>query len=477
MAEKYVDDSKFMFRMSDFTSEPKRILPPIKGYEDQPLLTLEQSVEPLHFIVVDVEHMVWTVKQNCKNSPDSLLTSDESASIMLYTLEWSLRDSSFYFILNKTLRNQNRSELRPWFLYLRLVTQALAKLPSTTGRTIYRGIQLDISKEFVKDSTVIWWSFSSCTSTIDVIKNFLGNSGPRTIINIECDTAKDISGHSFYGFENEILLFPARQLKVVSSIDVGNQLHIIQLKEIQPPYPLIFIPDVPSKISSKPVSQPMDHQKLKDRINKFPDRSVIFLKNENLNDDDDIELIVKEAILKKQCKSLALSGSKGITSVGTSIIAKSLNGNTTLTTLELNHTKIGDIGIDQLCKVLALNTSALTTLWIMNIEMSDTGMKYLGDMLKTNAVLEKLLLGKNNITDQGVQLLVNILIRHNQTLKTLSFVDSQLISSKSVDLFLSLLNENETLISLNLMDCHLSENGKEKLRRYARTKEHFDFIV
>jgi hypothetical protein len=50
-----------------------------------------------------------------------------------------------------------------------------------------------MSKEFVKDKTLIWWSFSSCTSTIDVIKHFLGDKGHRTIINIECDSAKDIS--------------------------------------------------------------------------------------------------------------------------------------------------------------------------------------------------------------------------------------------------------------------------------------------
>ena len=476
MAEKYVDESKVMQRMSDFTSEPKRVLPPIKGYENQLLVTLEQSVESLHSIVSDVEQMVWTVKQNCENPCDGL-TCDESASIMLYTLEWISTESSFYFILNQTLRNQNRTELRPWFAYLRLVMHALAKLPSTSCRTIYRGIQLDMSKEFVKNSTFIWWSFSSCTSTIDVIKSFLGNSGPRTIINIECDTAKDISQHSFYRTENEILLFPARQLKVISSIDVGNQLHITQLKEVQPPFPLISIPEViPTSSPSKPISQPLNNQKLKDDISKLQDRSTILLRNKNLTDDD-IELIVNEGVLKRQCTRLILSGNKGITSIGASIIGKSLDGNSLLTTLELNHTRIGDTGIEYLSKILARNTSALTTLWIMNIEMTDTGVDFLAQMLKTNRILEKILLGKNNITDQGIQLLADVLFRHNRTLKELSFVDSQLLSKKSADIFFSILNQNDTLISLNLTDCHLLQSGKEKLQKFARTKEHFDLIV
>ena len=115
MAAKSVDESKVMLRMSDFTSEPKRMLPPIKGYEKEPLVSLEQAVQPLLSLVPDIEEMVWTVKQNCQH-PQHHLSSDESASIMLYTLEWMPRESSFYFILNKTLRSQNRQELLPWFL-------------------------------------------------------------------------------------------------------------------------------------------------------------------------------------------------------------------------------------------------------------------------------------------------------------------------------------------------------------------------
>jgi hypothetical protein len=120
MAEKSVDESKIMLRLSDLTSEPKRMLPPIKGYENQPIVSLEKAIEPLISLVPDIEQMVWTVKQNCENPADGL-TPDESGSIMLYTLEWEPPELSFYFVLNSTLRSQNRQELRPWFLYLRLI--------------------------------------------------------------------------------------------------------------------------------------------------------------------------------------------------------------------------------------------------------------------------------------------------------------------------------------------------------------------
>jgi hypothetical protein len=87
--------------------------------------------------------MVWTVKQNCEK-PEDDLTPDESGSIMLYTLEWEPPELSFYRILNRTLRSENRQELRPWFLYLRLIIYALVKLPCLSSRTIYRGVQMDM---------------------------------------------------------------------------------------------------------------------------------------------------------------------------------------------------------------------------------------------------------------------------------------------------------------------------------------------
>jgi hypothetical protein len=241
MAAKFVDESKSMVRMCDLTSEPKRMLPPIKGYEKQPLVSIDQAIKPLIPIVSDVEEMVWTVKQNCQHPQDDL-SSDESASIMLYTLEWMPREQSFYFILNQALRSQNRQELLPWFLFLRLFIFALAKLPSTAHRMLYRGIKMDLTEEFPEGKTFVWWAFTSCTFSMKVLEQFLGQSGHRTIFNIECDSAKDICQHSFYQSEKEVLMYPARQFQVMSTFNSGNQLKIIHLKEIHPPFPLIYIP-------------------------------------------------------------------------------------------------------------------------------------------------------------------------------------------------------------------------------------------
>jgi Ran GTPase-activating protein (RanGAP) involved in mRNA processing and transport len=411
---------------------------------------------------------------------------------MLYTLEWMPREQSFYFILNKTLRSQNRQELLPWFLFLRLFMVALSKLPSTKHRIVYRGIKMDISQEFPEGKTFIWWAFSSCSSSIKVLEQFLGQNGHRTIFNIECDSAKDISQHSFYQSENEMLMYPARQFQVVSSLNTGNQLRIIHLKEIQPPFPLIHIPQTSSSgfgevkeiepsLSVMHISQTSStnttyqNKQLQQLIEQCKSRSEVNLKEKNLNDED-MKIVVKEAIINKQCKILDLRRNR-ITSVGASIIAEALNNNTTLERLNLSRNSLCDKGVHSLTKTLSLNNSKIQLLDLQSTGITDEGVGYLAEMLKTNTTLGYLALGWNEISDLGVQRLANVLTHHNTTLKALYINTNKLVSDSSVDALAKMLKQNRTLKCLKIEDCNLSEKGKEKLRQIAQSKKDFKLSV
>ena len=232
-------DSSSTQRLTDISRKREKMMAPIAGYKTVPLVSLDEAVEPLVDLVAEVKHMVWTVKQNC-SSPAHGLTTDESAAIMLYTLEWKTRETSFYFIFNGFLRAADRNQLKPWFLYLKLLVFSLSKLPPHT-RTVYRSVKEDLHEAYPKGSTFIWWGFSSCTSTIGVLSqpNFLGTTGARTIFNIESDSGKDISQHSVIPTENEVLLLAARYFKVIDTLCPAKDLHIIQAREIEPPFPLI----------------------------------------------------------------------------------------------------------------------------------------------------------------------------------------------------------------------------------------------
>ena len=172
MASKYPDNdnaSKEYRRISDFASEPCTMLMPIKGYEKKPLVSLEEAVEPIVAVVPDVQQMTYVAKEKCKKIKNNKLSLDESASLMLYSMEWEPQEECLYYVLNATLRMENRKQLLPWFSYLKLILTAFARLPSA-HRFVYRGIKRDMRKDYPKGEKIIWWGFSSCTSTMDVLR-------------------------------------------------------------------------------------------------------------------------------------------------------------------------------------------------------------------------------------------------------------------------------------------------------------------
>ncbi|CAF3376386.1 unnamed protein product [Rotaria sp. Silwood2] len=228
-----------ILRVTDVVEEPLEFLAPISGYGKESLVTLEEAVKPLVPILAEIQSHAYVAKQRCKKPADEL-TQDESASIMLYTMGWDPLDECLYMALNNTLRARNRQEkLKPWYLYLRLFLNALLRLP-LRSTTSYRGVKLDLSKRYIEGETIVWWAFSSCTTSIGVLKSelFMGNTGARTMFTLQCKSARDISKHSYYAAEDEVLLMAATQFKVISSLDQGD-LHIIQLEETLPPFSLL----------------------------------------------------------------------------------------------------------------------------------------------------------------------------------------------------------------------------------------------
>lgn len=226
-----------MLRFTDVVEEPLEFLSPIGGYEEMPLVSLGEAVEKLVHLLPAVQRYADIAKQRCKNSVDGL-SPDESASIMLYSMQWKPLDKCLYVALNTTLRCADRENLKPWFLYLRLFISALSHLPPLR-ETIYRGIKLDLSNEYKIGETIIWWGFSSCTTDVTVLQSelFLGKEDTRTMFTVTCESARSIKKHSYYPTEDEMLIFAGTQFKVTGCLDQGD-LHIIQLRETQPPFPL-----------------------------------------------------------------------------------------------------------------------------------------------------------------------------------------------------------------------------------------------
>ncbi|UJR06847.1 hypothetical protein I4U23_011135 [Adineta vaga] len=234
---KLLKDTNIIHRFSDVSEEPCTMLPPIEGFKNIPLVSLKEAIIPLLLLVVDVKERAAIALVDAKDPPDNL-SLDESASIKLYTMECDPYTFSLYYILNSTLRHEDRRELRPWLLYLKLLLTALSHLPSVR-LNVYRALKLNKeieNEKYQEGKDVIWWGFSCCTSNKNICQkeHFLNSTGTRTLFIIECFNGKEIGPHSFNKNDQEILLLPGTQFKVIRCDHNQYDLHKIYLKQIEP---------------------------------------------------------------------------------------------------------------------------------------------------------------------------------------------------------------------------------------------------
>jgi hypothetical protein len=228
-------------RYTDIRDEPiDKLLVPINGYQNEPLSSLEEVCTPISHLFTDLEENVSVAKQNCQYLQRDTLTLNERAAVHLYTMQFQ-RGPSLYVILNQTLRSENRRNLSAWFKFLKLFMTALYKMQPTRG-TVWRGTRgVDLSPVYKTGRQFAWWGVSSCTAAPDVLDkpNFLGKTGLRTLFAIDCWNGKSITDNDN---EREVILMPGTYFEVIGQIDGGSNLHIIHLKEIRPPFPLIKAP-------------------------------------------------------------------------------------------------------------------------------------------------------------------------------------------------------------------------------------------
>ena len=177
---------------------------PIYGYQHLPVLTLEEAIEKIIPLVPGVVDYVSTAKKKC-NRNSTLLTWDESAAIYLYSMP-----IPFFSCLNEALRAENRHALKPWFAFLKLFITALEKLPSTK-ETVWRGVSGDVGSIFDDGDVHIWWSVNSCSMDLNVVEQYLGETG--TVFAIDAIHGKDISAFSAFPEEQEIVLMPGTRVR------------------------------------------------------------------------------------------------------------------------------------------------------------------------------------------------------------------------------------------------------------------------
>ncbi|CAF1035383.1 unnamed protein product [Adineta ricciae] len=228
------------------------MLPPIRGYENEPLVSLEEAVQPVaqHFTNIDAN--VHVAKENCAKLDESL-TVDESAAIYLYTMVFD-EGPNLYEILNSCLRNANRRQIKPWSLFLKLFLTALCKLPSSS-RTVWRCVRgVDLTSVYPKGKDIVWWGVGSCIGDVSMLEDdrFLGKNNAGTLFFIESRNAKSIRQYSCEKDTiEEIILMPGSFFRVNDHMPAKNDLHVIHLVENVSPFILLETPFLSRQVLSQ----------------------------------------------------------------------------------------------------------------------------------------------------------------------------------------------------------------------------------
>ena len=145
---------------------------------------------------------------------------------------------------------------------------------------------------------------------------------------------------------------------------------------------------------------------------------------------------------------------------GAAALGECLKYNKSLTTLDLNCTKIGDDGAAALGECLKYNKS-LTTLYLNRTKIGDCGAAALGECLKYNKSLTTLNLGFNEIGDDGAAALGECL-KYNKSLTTLNLGFNEIGDDGAAALG-ECLKYNKSLTSLDLDNNKIGGDGAAAL--------------
>ncbi|MFD8750687.1 ADP-ribosyltransferase domain-containing protein [Kitasatospora sp. NPDC059577] len=205
------------------------VLPAITGVFDTPLMGFREAAAPVAEVLRGLDRHVERSHDFGKRRADEAaagLSADEIAALYLYTCE-----SAFYREINAVLRSPDRGRLVPYLPYLRLLFAAVSRLPVRT-EPLWRGVSLDLRRQYPLGRTVTWWGVSSCTSELGVAKAFLGSRGKRTLFEVRPARAAGIQRFSAFTGEEEFILLPGTQLEVTDVRTERGGLCTVTLTEL-----------------------------------------------------------------------------------------------------------------------------------------------------------------------------------------------------------------------------------------------------
>ena len=146
--------------------------------------------------------------------------------------------------------------------------------------------------------------------------------------------------------------------------------------------------------------------------------------------------------------------------------------------LLLRDNDLSSNGVKMIADALLATRSKLKYLsFSNNSSIGDAGVEHLVRLLQTNRSITFLALPHTGMTDHGVRLLADVLCAVDDdstcpSLEKLYISFNKLITDESLEVFLQILEQNQTLKVLSLENCSLSDKAQRRLKQVVtKTKK------
>ena len=144
----------------------------IDGYEKEPVVSLEESLEPFDGKIKNLATQIKHAKASCPQKNRHGLTHDEAAAIYLYSMQGD--PNSVHEHLERAWKTNDRPKMKPWFRYLKLLRSGLDKLPDAKGE-VWTGTEYDptLAHTLQSNSSPFYTCMGSCSTSVNELKRDL----------------------------------------------------------------------------------------------------------------------------------------------------------------------------------------------------------------------------------------------------------------------------------------------------------------
>ncbi len=203
-----------MQRFDKISISKRNPLELINGYLNEPLVSLEDALQPFDGKIDQLSHYIKEAKTKCHYPSKHNLTRDESAAIYIYTMKWD--HICLYDRLQEAWESKDRTKLEPWFKYFKLFKSGLNKLPHTNTEFWQEtSFNESLKQQLSSKSASLFTSMGSCSpSEKELQKNLEKHAGKKVIrVCYKAIGGKLVTGYTANS-SGEVILWPGTKLAV-----------------------------------------------------------------------------------------------------------------------------------------------------------------------------------------------------------------------------------------------------------------------